>query len=56
MGSNVEKNDTLQITKDQGFPKELDWKKHLKNPYTEENISNQLFEFKDTPQENVSHF
>ena len=30
MGSYVEINDTLQITKEQGFPEELDWKKHLK--------------------------
>lgn len=28
MGSYIEINDTLQITKEQGFPKELDWKKH----------------------------
>ena len=28
MGSYVEINDTLQITKEQGFPKELDWKQH----------------------------
>ena len=33
MGSYVELNDTLQITKEQGFPEELDWKQHLKNPY-----------------------
>ena len=37
MGSYVEINDTLQITKQQGFPKELDWKKHLKVPYTQQN-------------------
>ena len=30
MGSYVELNDTLQITKEQGFPEELDWKQHLK--------------------------
>ena len=31
MGSYVEINDTLQITKEQGFPKELDWKQHQVN-------------------------
>ena len=40
MGSYVEINDTLQITKEQGFPKELNWKKHLKVPYTAEQGTN----------------
>ena len=31
MGSYIELNDTLQLTTEQGFPKELDLKKHLKN-------------------------
>lgn len=30
MGSYIEINDTLQITREQGFPKELDWRKHKK--------------------------
>ena len=38
MGSYVELNDTLQITKEQGFPEELDWKQHLKNPYPVRNF------------------
>ena len=29
MWSYVEINDTLQITKEQGFPAELNWKRHL---------------------------
>ena len=33
MGSYVEINDTLQITREQGFPKELSLEQHLKNPY-----------------------
>ena len=49
MGSYVEMNDTLQITKEQGFPKELDWKQHLKNPYTAEQFKDKIFEFKDKP-------
>jgi len=42
-------NDTLQITKEQGFPKELDWREHLKNPYTAEQFKDKIFEFKDKP-------
>ena len=49
MGSYVELNDTLQITKEQGFPKELDWREHLKNPYTAEQFKDKIFEFKDKP-------
>ena len=48
MGSYVELNDTLQITKEQGFPKELDWKEHLKKPYTAEQFANKVFEFTNT--------
>jgi len=28
MGSYIETNDTLQITREQGFPKELNYEKH----------------------------
>lgn len=49
MGSYIEINDTLQITKEQGFPKELDWKKHLENPYNAEQFANQIFEFNNKP-------
>ena len=49
MGSYIEINDTLQITKEQGFPKELDWKKHLENPYNAEQFTNQIFEFNNKP-------
>lgn len=49
MGSYIEMNDTLQITKEQGFPVELDWRKHLKNPYTVEQFKDRIFEFKDKP-------
>ena len=47
MGIYVEINDTLQITKEQGFPEELDWKQHLKIPYTAEQFKDRVFEFKD---------
>ena len=49
MGSYVEINDTLQITKEQGFPKELDWKQHKKIPYTAEQFADKIFEFSNKP-------
>ncbi|OGK52419.1 hypothetical protein A2970_01175 [Candidatus Roizmanbacteria bacterium RIFCSPLOWO2_01_FULL_44_13] len=49
MGSFVEINDTLQLTKEQGFPQELDLEKHLKNPYAAKDFENKVFEFKDKP-------
>ena len=49
MGSYVEINDTLQITKEQGFPEELKLEKHLKIPYTAEMFKDKIFEFKDKP-------
>jgi hypothetical protein len=49
MGSFVELNDTLQITREQGFPKELDLGKHLKTPFTTEMFKDKIFEFHDKP-------
>lgn len=49
MGSYVEINDTLQITREQGFPKELSLEQHLKNPYIAEQFEGKVFEFKDKP-------
>jgi hypothetical protein len=49
MGSFVELNDTLQLTKEQGFPKELDLDKHLKSPYTAEEFKDTVFSFHDKP-------
>lgn len=49
MGSFIEINDTLQITKDQGFPKELDLDKHLITPYKAEDFAEKIFEFKNKP-------
>ena len=49
MGSYVEINDTLQITKEQGFPKELDLKQHKKIPYTAEQFADKIFEFTNKP-------
>jgi len=49
MGGTFEKNDTLQITKEQGFPAELDLETHLKKPYKAEDFEGKIFEFKDKP-------
>ena len=40
MGSYIEMNDTLQITKEQGFPKELTLEQHLKVPFKAEQFKN----------------
>lgn len=45
MGSLIELNDTLQITKEQGFPQELQLDVHLKTPYTAEQFATIIFSF-----------
>lgn len=49
MGSFIEINDTLRITKEQGFPSELDLGTHLQNPYAIENIKDKVFHFRSKP-------
>ena len=49
MGSYIEMNDTLQITKEQGFPEELDYNKHKITPYSAEQFKDKIFEFKNKP-------
>jgi hypothetical protein len=49
MGSLIEINDTLRITKEQGFPAELDIQRHLENPYDFEKFKDRIFEFKAKP-------
>lgn len=49
MGSYIEMNDTLQITNEQGFPKELDLERHKLIPYKVEDFRNMIFEFKNKP-------
>jgi hypothetical protein len=49
MGSLIEINDTLRITKEQGFPAELDITRHLKNPFTLEQVADKVFEFRAKP-------
>lgn len=53
MGSFIEINDTLQITKEQGFPVELDLDIHLKKPYKAEEFKDKIFKFKDKPKVRV---
>lgn len=55
MGSYIEINDTLRITKEQGFPKELDIQQHKNNPYKTEDFENKIFEFEDKPNIRVYH-
>ena len=55
MGSFVELNDTLQITTEQGFPKELVLEKHLKMPFTEKQFEGRIFEFYNKPNMRVYH-
>lgn len=50
MGSIIEINDTLQLTKEQGFPVELNLEQHLKKPYRAEDFAGQIFEFRNKPE------
>ena len=47
MGSYIEINDTLRITKEQGFPKGLALEKHLEHPFSLSDLNEEIFEFKD---------
>ena len=49
MGSFIEINDTLQLTKEQGFPEVLDYEKHKIKPFTASDFKDKIFEFKDKP-------
>jgi hypothetical protein len=49
MGSFIEINDTLQITKEQGFPEELDLEKHLQTPFKAEDFKDTVFSFHNKP-------
>jgi hypothetical protein len=49
MGSLIEINDTLQLTREQGFPDSLNLEAHLKTPYRTEDFIEQVFEFHNKP-------
>ena len=55
MSSNIKTNDTLQITKEQGFPSELNFDKHKKKAFTVEDFVGRVFEFKDKPGIRIYH-
>jgi hypothetical protein len=55
MGSFIELNDTLQITKKQGFPEVLDLEKHLKTPFTAEQFNDKVFTFQSKPGVRIYH-
>lgn len=56
MGSYLEVNDTLQLTKEQGFPTAiLDYEKHLQKPILLSDVSDTLFEFRDKPNARIFH-
>ncbi len=47
MGSIIEINDSLVITREQGFPKELDFNIHLRKNFLASNFQDKIFEFKN---------
>lgn len=49
MGSFIEINDTLRITKEQGFPEDLDIAQHLKDPYSLSQLEGKVFHFAAKP-------
>ena len=55
MGTIIETNDTLQITREQGFPVELDLDVHLKNPINSYIFTDRIFEFKNKPKIRIYH-
>ena len=55
MGSFIEFNDTLQLTTEQGFPKELTLKRHLKKPFTLKDVEGKIFGFKNKPSMRLYH-
>jgi len=55
MGSYIEFNDTLQLTTEQGFPVELDLKKHLQKPFKAEQFRGKVFSFKNKPNIRLFH-
>ena len=46
MGTQITLNDTLQITREQGFPVDFDLERHLNNPFKAEDFKDKIFEFK----------
>lgn len=55
MGSLIETNDTLQISKEQGFPETLNIEAHLVKPYLLEDFEDRIFEFSSKPAIRIYH-
>ncbi|MBD3362353.1 hypothetical protein GF362_01385 [Candidatus Dojkabacteria bacterium] len=55
MGSYIEINDTLRITKKQGFPEELDINQYKNSALDAEGFQDRLFEFKGKPNIRIYH-
>jgi len=55
MGSLIEINDTLQLTKEQGFPEILDYEKHKVKPFAASDFKDKIFEFKNKPKIRMYH-
>lgn len=55
MGSLIEINDTLQISKEQGFPEVLDLDSHLINSLQADSFRDDIFEFTAKPGIRVYH-
>jgi len=55
MGSYIELNDTLQITREQGFPPELILEKHLQTPFKAEMFSEKVFACQEKKGTRVYH-
>ena len=55
MGSQIEINDTLQLTKEQGFPKELILQEHIKKSFKSEDFDDKIFEFKNKKNIRIYH-
>ena len=45
MGTLIEINDTLKISKERGFPRELTLEEHIKNPESSRKFLGEKFEF-----------
>jgi len=55
MGSFIEINDTVQISKEQGFPEELDYEQHKIKPLVASNFEGKIFEFKNKSKVRIYH-
>lgn len=56
MGSEIEINDTLQLTESEGFPKDvLDLNQHSQNPVSLSSVSDRVFHFKNRPGARLFH-